>query len=294
MKFVIFSDSFDDQSGGIIALHVLCQRLSEAGEEALLWPARPRLQLWRNPRRYLGWLRYHLTGRQRRYSTGPFNNRLARTRDLSDAVVVYPEIVSGNPLKAKHVVRWCLHKPGFHTGKVAFGKDDLLFYYQDAFYDPALGEEFRGNRLTLSWLNQEYRQTNFGARSGSCYLLKKGKGRPLVHDLKDSVPVDALSHREKAAAFNRATYFYTYDAYTTYSRYAALCGCIPIIVPLPGVSREEWVRSEEERYGLAYGADDIDWAVRTRPLLLRRIEQEQELQREMLGAFVAKCRARFG
>ena len=293
MKFVIVAGSFDDRSGGTVALHLLCQRLAEAGETALLWPLdRLRLQWWRNPRRYAGWARYHLSGRSRRYGRGPFATRLAQGRDLRGAVVVYPETIDGNPLAASRVVRWLLHKPGFHTGRVGFGRHDLLFHYQDPFHDPGLGGD-ADDRLTLTWWNAAYRQVNFGERTGSAYLIKKGHGRPILHDLADSVLVDPLDHRGKAQAFNRARYFYTYDPFTLYSRYAALCGCIPIIVPVPGMTREQWVPREEERYGLAYGEEDIGWAVATRPLLLRQIADEQAAEAVMLETFIRKCRAAF-
>lgn len=292
MKFVIVANSFDDRIGGVIVLHLLCQRLVEAGEAAYLWSSPPRLQFWRNPRRYLGWLRYHIGRRHRLYSTGPFATRHADIADLSGAVVVYPETITGNPLKADKVVRWLLHKPGFHTGVVEYGKDDLLFYYHEAFHDPDLGD-YADNRLVVTWWNEEYRQFNHGERAGSCYLVKKGQGRSLTHDLRDSVLVDTLSHREKAEMFNRTKYFYTYDDRTLYARYAALCGCIPIIVPQPGISREEWVLDAEERYGLAYGDEDIEWAITTRPLLLQRIERERAIEDAMLRSFIDKCYARF-
>ena len=293
MKFVIYAGSFDDRIGGTVALHLLCQRLADAGENSSLWPTdRLRLQFWRTPRRYLGWLRYHLTRQQRLFSKGPFTTRLARSGDLADAVAIYPELVAGNPLGARHVVRWLLHKPGFHTGKVEFGATDLLFYYQDAFHDPALGE-YAGQRLTLTWWNTSYQVFNHGDRFGSAYLLRKGRGTPIVHDLHNSVLVDPLTHAEKAKVFNQAKYFYTYDPYTLYSRYAALCGCIPIIVPQPGVTREQWVPCVEERYGLAYGEEDIDWAVSTRHLLLQQIAREQAAETVMLQSFIQQCKTYF-
>lgn len=292
MKFVIYAYTFDDRNGGAVVLHLLCQRLAEAGETALIWRAQPRFHFWPHVGSYVAWLRYYVTGQHRRYSMGPFDNEVATDADLPGAVVIYPEVVPGNPLKAGKVVRWLLHKPGFHSGQVEFGDDDLFFYYQDAFLDPAL-EQHRGNRLTLTWWNKEYRQFNHGDRSGSCYLVKKGRGRPIVHDLHDSVLIDALSHREKAQAFNKAKYFYTYDPYTLFSRYAALCGCIPIIVPQAGMTREQWVAREEERYGLAYGDAEVEWAVATRALLLRQIEREQATEAAMLQSFIEKCRARF-
>ena len=293
MKFVIVADSFDDRSGGGIVSHLLCQRLVEAGEAAFLWPVdRLRLQFWRNPRRYLGWLRYQITRRHHLFNHGPFATTLATGGDLKDAVVVYPEIVAGDPLRGRGVVRWLLHKPGFHTGKVDYGAEDLFFYYQDAFHDPSLGD-YRQNRLVVTWWNQAYRRFNHGERSGSCYLVKKGHDRPLVHDLHDSVLIDDLTHEEKAAVFNRTRYFYTYDLYTLYARYAALCGCIPIVVPQPGLARDQWVPYEEERYGIAYGDEEVDWAVATRPLLLDGIEREKAVEDAMVRSFIDKCYARF-
>lgn len=294
MKFVIRAPSFNDRVGGAIALHVLCHSLAEAGQEALLWPIdRPVLQPWRRPRSVLGWLRYHVTGRRKLFDHGPFRTKLASVEDLPNAVVVYPEVTTGNPLGARRVVRWLLHKPGFHTGQTGFGENDLFFLYQDAFDALPTGAN-RGGRLTLTWWNQAYFDQRRSYRSGSAYLIKKGAGRPLVHDVSDSVLVDDLSHAERADVFNRVRYFYTYDPYTLYSRYAAICGCIPVIMPPPGLAKEEWVAREEERYGLAYGTGDIPWAVATRELLLDRIKQERAEEAAMVQRFISRCREHFG
>jgi hypothetical protein len=294
MKFVIRTHSFDDRVGGIIALHLLCRRLVDAGQEAILWPIdRPTLEPLQRPRSVLGWLRYHLTGRRKVFNHGPFLTKRAGFNDLRNAVVVYPEVTAGNPLHARHVVRWLLHKPGFHTGRVEFGERDLLFAYQDAFDESARPAQ-RGGRLTLIWQNEAYVDRGRADRSGSAYLVKKGTGRPLVHDLSNSILVDDLSHAEKADVFNRVQYFYTYDPYTLYSRYAAICGCIPVIIPPPGLSKQAWVAREEERYGLAYGTEERPWAVATRDLLLKRIVEEQVEERLMVQNFISRCREHFG
>lgn len=293
VKFVVYAHPFDDRSGGVIALHLLCQRLNEASETALLWPFdRPRFRIRSSLRQHLAWLRYHATGRRHRFDRGPFATQLAGFGDLEGAVVIYPEVVAGNPVGARAVVRWLLHKPGFHTGQVDFGVNDLIFFYQDAFHSPVVGDH-ADNRLTLTWWNDIYRDRGVGTRSGSAYLLKKGAGRPLVHDLQDSVPIDDLPHEEKADIFNRCTYFYTYDPYTLYSRYAAICGCIPVVIPPPGLSKEEWVPRVGDRYGLAYGMEEVPWAIATRDLLLERIARERAEEDMMLRAFISRCHTRF-
>ena len=100
---------------------------------------------------------------------------------------------------------------------------------------------------------------------------------------------DGLNHEEKARIFNERKYFISYDLYTLYNLYALICGAIPVVVPDENVSKEEWLANEADRYGIAYGFDDIDRAVATRDRMLRRIERIRTGEDEMLGRFVRKC-----
>lgn len=289
-KFIIWALSFDDTSGGSISLHLLCRRLNELGEQALIWePGRPALTNRLDLREWLMAFRYEIGRTKRLYQRGPFNNPVAKRSDLKDAIVVYPEIVDGDPLGVGKVVRWLLHRPGYHTGRIVYGPDDLFFFYQEAFDDPKLNP-FADNRLTLTWLNEAYTDKGSGERSGSAYLMRKGKGRPIVHDLSDSICVDDLTHEARAEVFRRTKYFFSYDLYSMFGIYAALCGCIPVIIPDPALSKEEWTPCETDRYGLAYGLDDVPWAIATRPKLLERLQQVRHEQDQMVKRFVRRCR----
>lgn len=291
-KFIVWAYPFDDTVGGVIALHLLCRRLNELGETAMLWPAwRPALRGRHGPR---GWLRWAWRRvRWRASFNNPFGLPLARSRDLDGAVVVYPEVVAGDPLRADHTVRWLLHRPGFHTGKAEYGRDDLFFFYQEAFDDPAHNPDPTA-RLTLTWFIDAYRRTGAGPRRGTAYILRKGKGRPIRHDLAGSVLVDEMSHEERAAVFNRVERLYCYDLYTMYTVYAALCGCVPVVMPDPDLSKERWTPDERDRYGIAYGEADVPWALATRGLLEERLRSVRAEQDDMVRRFVAKCRDRFG
>lgn len=291
-RFIVFADSFDENNGGIIALHRLCDLLNRAGHTARLWPARKPLF---DPAQRLDYAarawRYYRRAWRRPYRTCPaFDTPLATRDDLPGAVVVYPEIVHGNPLRAQYVVRWLLHKPGWHKGRYEYGPGDRYFYYQKAFDDPALNPDGGDNLLKTIWLRDDvYRQTNHGERRGSCYILRKGKGRALVHDLKDSVLVDKLSHTEMARVFNRVQLCVSYDPYTMYSLFAALCGCVSVVVPEPGVSKETWYPDPKDRYGLAYGFDDIASAIETQPLLLPHLKAQESRSNRSVQSFVEKC-----
>ena len=74
--------------------------------------------------------------------------------------------------------------------------------------------------------------------------------------------------------FNRCEYFVSYDPCTFLSIIAAFCGCISIVYPVEGLSKEEWLSTiavkkymQEKQinvlYGVAYGLEEIEWAKST-------------------------------
>lgn len=298
MKYTIVAPSFQADSGGRIALHYLCHLLNEAGHHAELFP-RGRVPLRRSsgPRDFAILARYfarRVKQREWRYATNfNWDTPVTWSPPSEETVVVYPEVVKGNPLGAKRVVRWFLHKPGHITGVADYGENELYFFYQKAFNDPVINPNSE-NLLRIAWHRDDvYCRTNFGARSGTCYMLRKGRGRPLVHDTRESLLVDGLTHEELAQVFNEKKYFISYDPYTMYSRFAAMCGCTSIVIPEEGVSKEQWRPEDELRFGIAYGFDDIPWALETLPALESFIKRDKERQRELISDFIAKTEGFF-
>jgi len=88
--------------------------------------------------------------------------------------------------------------------------------------------------------------------------------------------IDGYDHLHLAEVFNECRICYFYDLYTMYSSYAAACGCIPVIVPMPGVPLEVWMPEPENRYGLAYGEEQVTHALATRELLMGRLNLVNE------------------
>lgn len=72
-----------------------------------------------------------------------------------------------------------------------------------------------------------------------------------------------------------------------------MCGCTPIVVPEEGRSREDWFPNPSDRYGLAYGWDDVDAAVATRGPLLDKLARTREAEDDMLRAFVTETQSFF-
>ena len=78
--------------------------------------------------------------------------------------------------------------------------------------------------------------------------------------------------------FNQYTYFISYDPLTFLSIIAALCGCVSVVYPIDGISKKEWVKMTalneyleynnlDYFYGVAYGMEDIGWAISTMHLM---------------------------
>ncbi|RTL54740.1 MAG: hypothetical protein EKK40_02850 [Bradyrhizobiaceae bacterium] len=118
--FIIAAPNYTAMSSGIRCLHLLCHRLNLAGFSAAV-TARRRNKHLETPRIRSSWIR----------------NAPAL---LKNSIVIYPEIVQGNPLHAPNVVRYLLNRPGFlgPAGLDDYGEGDYFVHFAEEFRPPAL------------------------------------------------------------------------------------------------------------------------------------------------------------
>lgn len=303
-KFLIYAPPYDPNTGGVIALHRLCDLINRSGREAFLYPLMPSYELHpynaRQAATFARRIQAHFA-KLHEYKVNPEFITPVLAADMEDEagddlIVVYPEIVFGNPLRAPHVIRWMLHRPGFHTKKVYFGFGELHFYYGLAFRQ----FDFPGCKtsdLALMIQHAPYKlyvdEDLSRPRSGTAYCLRKGKGRPIEHDLTDSILIDGKSHEEVAEIFKRVKTFISYDLWTAYSRFAALAGCDSVVVPQDGMDKMQWAPEAMNRMGIAYGFDDIEEARRTRAGVLTYFLDSERAGMEVTQAFIAEADAFF-
>lgn len=282
-NYAIYAPSYNGNSGGIIFLHRLAETLQEIGESVCFIPWRHGIR-----NRALNMIR------RRKFVLAPgVDIPVAAIGDLNeDTIVVYPEIVSGNPLGAKNVARWIMYKPGLLNGPTEFDKDEIFFASSDFSDDVSITGG--AQRLVLYLVNPVYRDFGQKKRSGTCYMLRKGHDRPLVHDLNGSRQVDSLSHQELVQVFNECEVFICYDDATMYSQYAAICGCLSIVIPWHYENREDWIRARPiARYGVAYGFDDIDHALQTRHQVHDYLQEMEQEGIQTVVQFVAATKKHF-
>lgn len=199
-----------------------------------------------------------------------------------NTIIVYPEKVYGNFLHAKHVVRYLLFHYDYSNDKNAYGKDDLFIAYREVFNDPVLNP---GKRIVQfgHFDKALYRQYNFGERKGNCYIIRKGSQRPDLPQQFDGPVIDKLSEEEKVKILNETERCYSYDTQTFYTSIAAVCGCLPIIVPEPGKVKEDYYSPGEKLLGKAFGesAEEIDRALRTRELCIQSVDYDERNERNI-------------
>lgn len=199
-----------------------------------------------------------------------------------DTVVLYPDVIYGNPLHAKKVVRWLLSHNRFGNDPNAYGKEDLFFCFREFFNDYNLNPTCR--TFVINYFDNElYKQMNFGPREGVCYIIRKGKSRVDLPKFFLGPIIDELSEKEKVAVLNRCKYCYFYDTQTFYTSIACVCGCIPIIMMEPGKKKTDYMGKGDYDYGKAFGdtPEEIEYAIKTRSERLKLLDYDKENEKNV-------------
>lgn len=291
-NYIVYAPRYNPNSGGNIFLHQLVHYLNEYGESAYIWP-------WRRPPRlgikYAGFTAGRaLTNpfRKNPVTNPELNTPVASYRDLSpDSIVVYPEVTLGNPLHAENIVRWLLYMP--EQSAIDQFSDNEMFFRAGQMCDvPAITN---GASDLFVWKrNPIYWNQHRADRKGACVLVRKGANKERIPETKDATEIDGRSHEEIAELFNSCEVFYSYDEASFYSQYAALCGCVSIVIPGLFHSREDWVANHPiARFGIAYGLNDIGHAKSTMHLVDDLLREKEMESKQTVRDFIRLSRSKF-
>lgn len=273
---VLAPGEYTNAGGGCIALHKLAHNLALCGAESYIMADS------KNPD-YKGALIDETTAKG--------------IAALPDCMVIYPEVVCGNPLNAKHITRWILYHVRNYGQFGVFGENDLIYKYA-AHFNTRLGNnidgELRAMELDLSkWVDKGM------PRYESCHLYKKaGANKADIHPA-GSICIDNYPQNGGLESliymFNQRTHFYSYDDATFLSALAALCGCKSIVVPTDGVTESEWRGGFPYfYYGIAYGVENLQWAEDTAQYLRAHLQKLDGATITQTKEFIYNCKLRMG
>lgn len=293
LNYIVYAPSFDPNNGGAIFLHELVHALKARGEVAALWPMKPLPIKDVRSRVQAAVKNIFHSSLKPAFSVNPdLDTPVAKSDDLQpETIVVYPEITLGNPLKSANVVRWLLYKPGLQF-PYSFGRNEMYFRVGEITDIP----EITGGATDLFlWkVNSVYRNEKRSNRCGNCFIVRKGANKARIPETANAIQIDGLAHEAIARIFNECEVFYSYDEATLYSQYAAICGCLSVIVPGMYASREEWVKNHElGSVGVAYGLTDLEHARTTQHQVIDLLREQELRGMSTVDRFIAMTQERF-
>jgi len=177
-------------------------------------------------------------------------------------IMVYPEVIAGNPFKSNCVVRFLGNFPGLLGGDIEFNGDELCFSYSQA-----LAAHTRSPENVLFMPVSDVKVFRPPAedilRQGTCFYADKYK---TVHkgelfditnnsfEITRGLPTSPTP-QEIAYIFQHSELFYVYEN-TALATEAILCGCPVVFLPNPHLTAV--IASEEVgQDGYAWGTDAI-------------------------------------
>ena len=250
---------FDSTNGGLTALYNLAKILEEYNQNVFL--------------------------HSENCIENPIFNKYDNTFEIDDeTIVIYCEGTQGNPLNAKKVVRWMLSELGQNV-PVSFletwSNTDFVYYFNSEKKMYATPEKIGTiyKLLTTLYLPTEVQQHNFKERKGICYTYRKAEnihknGFKKVHPKNAFEITREHSLIQCVNVFNRFKWFMSYDSLTFYIIISALCGCIPVVYKIDGLSKKDWIQTTaaaeycrfkgiDNLYGIAYGQEEMSYAEET-------------------------------
>ena len=215
--YYISAQDYRHSSAGIRCLHYLCHALNQLGEEAYIVNA---------------------TSFNHRLHTPQLTSEIVHKHYLAGKhpIVVYPEVVEGNPLHIPSVARWLLNRPGHIGGTMDFNPSEEIFYFARW----CLPAGMNGKILNFPSVDGEIfnnkNNSQDQSRSGVYYYANKyyASGGQLVPGITGeaiSLGLEiSLSPEDIAEILRTAEVLYCYEL-TSLIPEALSCGCPVLIVP---------------------------------------------------------------
>lgn len=179
-------------------LHFLCSQLNALGHEATVYI----------------------------YTTDQVTNFGNPIGHNSDAIVIYPEVITNNPLNAKKVVRYLLNKEAAIDGKpIEWNANDFPMAYSKLYKDCD----------TLFYPIADTDTVNRNeSRKYNSYYVGKGSKYAICPPLPGCQEITTSTLREQFIdILNKSKILFTYDTLTSTNLDAALCGAIPYFLLKP-------------------------------------------------------------
>ncbi|WP_409488666.1 glycosyltransferase [Pseudomonas promysalinigenes] len=270
--YYIMAPDYRRSSAGIRVLHMLCDALMRAGQEAYI----------------------AAKGMHPGLMTPLLTDTVVALHKAQgvEPIVVYPEVVDGNPFKGNVVVRYLLNRPGFLNNVRPYADTDVLFSYTRELLQPGM-EEDRVLYMPAVDLSIFCPPSDSHSRIPGKVCYYRGRKSQVEIDPAllgdDAVEITGQSPgswEELAALFQSCEYFYCTEP-SGLAAEAALCGCVAVILP-NAYAPKPISHHENNCYGVAWGnsEESLQQARASMPLLRESLLQHQRTFWSALDHFI--------
>ena len=243
--YVIWAPSYAENSAGNRCLYLLCDHLNRLGYRSQI------IKSAKTPKTL----------------NAPLTTPKRVEKDLKSgrAVMIYPEVVSGNPLGAKHVVRWVLNQPGLLGGGRLFHPDEKVFSYSRV-YLHSINNPVKGI-LYLPTIDRAlfYPPEANTERNTIAFYVGKSSYKAGYFDPKAATEITRTypdSRVKLADLLRRCRLLYCFDNSTILVYEAAMCGCPVVIIPDGTHSSWEYEQLELGTFGISWGPENLEQTLR--------------------------------
>jgi len=241
LKFLIAAPVYSHQSGGVMVLHELCDTLNRVGYESTLiffYNSNDQEQKWQ-------WgysdIEQYFHPDHTRVLLDISNPDESIREFLKECVIIYPDIIHGNPLGAARVIRYLLYKNHHYT---RCQPNEYILSFSKLYSDSADGYLFKtfahpelNAKDSLHWSQRTLDITYIGkgANFTNCFRIP---GTLLITRSWPS------TKEELGILLRQCRYFFSWDGATQTNIDAVMCGAIPVVLHELQLTREELAKSE--------------------------------------------------
>ncbi len=295
MNFLIASPPYTHIFAGVQVLHDLCHDLNELGHSAAIiffhsgdgeekpyqWSLANQPNLYRPGNKYVQL---------------PLGNPQKTIADfLKNGILIYPEIIKGNPVGGKNVVRYLLVKDEKnYPGEFICAFSSVYHKNSDHILFKATTPDFMNTLDTVNWKHRKMDATYFGKgpKHVECSLI------PETILIERDWPRD---QKQLSIMLKNTRYLFTFDNNSAIVTDALLCGAVPIFIHEKQLTFEEMKKTElcppivtlpniKDKNSLSFDADKMDQEIMA---VQSNIKYWRESWRERVSEFALACKKHF-
>ena len=279
--YLITAPPYNEKSAGQSVMHKMCHELNQLGFESYL-------VMMTNP----NWPKdMPMTNPHWQTPIAPLNQNL-----IKDSIVVYPEIVTANPLGSSRVVRYLLNKEAqFGQGLIKRSPSDYILVYSNLYGSGHCNLMIPHYNFEIF---NEFNALPIQERTQNCWYIGKGDKYGEIHAIPDAIEITRSwpSDRfELAKILKKTKILFTWDSTTSLILDAIMCGAVPVLLRLEPWTINGLQDLENGISGFALSTDEAEIyrAIQTRKIALDGVRRVMTEFRSDLWRFVKSSQNHF-